>query len=393
MVEWKKAQKIKKIIPKTNGIFGHMNYTFIEGVTKPNLDIQFVANWGLRNPSPIVETVQSEYGEQLSDADLSLLASLILEMYKDRWDKLAQIYGIEYDPIHNYLDEWEDQSNETTDRDVAVGKTGFTAYGHTEGLNATRIDTFNTTNRTDEDNSKTRTDLLKTEVTRDTVQTERRTDALKEETTYGRQDQRTDNLTEGVQQATNGRTDSGNQNKVVAFNQSSSTLTDESSSGEGHSDTMNQTTQNTGTQTTALSGKDTVDNTGTRTTTTEDDGTVTTDNTGTQTIVDDNTVITTQTGSVTRGTQSATTHGGRDDTASNGTESEDIQRDRDRSGSHSGNIGNITSQKMIAEEIALWKWKYVQEILSDVKEFCTLPVYLNAAEWSLQEVEEEEDNE
>lgn len=390
MVEWKRAQKIKKIIPKTNGIFGHMNYTFIEGVTKPNLDIQFVANWGLRNPSPIVETVQTEYGEQLSDADLTLLASLILEMYKDRWDKLAQIYSIEYDPIHNYLDEWEDTSDETVDRDVAMGKTGYTAYGHTEGLNATRIDTLNTTNSVDEDKSRTRTDNLESEVTRDTTDTERRTDALKEETTYGRSDSRTDNLTEGVQQSTSGSTQDANDNSVVAFNQTTSSLTDEASSSGSHNESLTATTQNTGTQTNASSGKDTVDNTGTRTTVTEGDGTVTTENTGTQTIVDDNSIVTTQTGTVTRGTQSTTTHGGRDDTVSNGTESEDIQRDRDRSGTHSGNIGNITSQKMIAEEIALWKWKYVQEILSDVKEFCTLPVYLNATEWSLQEVEEEE---
>lgn len=383
LLTMKKAQKMKEILPLTNGLFAHMDYTFIDGVTKPNLDLMFLGDFGKRNPSNIVELIQTNEGEVLTDADLTKLAACIVETFKDRWDKLGDIYSIEYDPIHNYLDEWSDTSDEDVSRSGATGRTGFTAYGHTESLSGMRADTYDTNTTTDEDNSKTRTDRLKTEVTRDTTQTERRTDALKEETTYGRQDQRTDNLTEGIQQATNGRTDSGNQNKVVAFNQTQSSLTDEASSGEGHSDTMNQTTQNTGTQTSALSGKDTVDNTGTRTTTTEDDGTVTTDNTGTQTIVDDNTVSVTQTGTVTRGTNSTTTHGGRDDSAFNETESETIGRDRTRSGSHSGNIGNITSQKMISEEIALWKWNYVREILNDVKEFCTLPVYLNATEYSL----------
>ena len=35
-----------------------------------------------------------------------------------------------------------------------------------------------------------------------------------------------------------------------------------------------------------------------------------------------------------------------------------------------------TFQKQIKEEIELWKWNYVATILSDVKEFCCLPVYL-----------------
>ena len=49
---------------------------------------------------------------------------------------------------------------------------------------------------------------------------------------------------------------------------------------------------------------------------------------------------------------------------------------RDRSGRHFGNIGNLTSQKQILEEINLWRWNYVNEILNDVKDFCCLPVYL-----------------
>jgi len=389
MVTLKEVQKIKQIFPKTNGLFQHMQYNFRSNLSKIHLDLMFLGEYGNRNPSNMVETVQTTYGEVLSDQDLTLLASLIVDMFKDRWDKLGAIYDIQYDPIHNYLDEWEDTSNETVDRDASSSGSGYTTYGKTESETSTRTDTFNRTDSTDEDKSRTRTDALESETTRDLTQVETRTDALKEETTYGRSELRTDNLSEGLSQTSSGTSTSDTDEKVVPFNANASQLTNESDNDGSHSDTVTGTTTNTGTQTNASSGKDTVDNTGTRTTRLEDDGTVTTENTGTQTIVDDNSITTTQTGTVTRGNTASITHGGRDDTSNSGTESEDISRDRDRSGSHSGNIGNITSQKMLNEEIALWKWNYVREILNDVKEFCTLPVYLHATRYAL--VDQEED--
>ena len=74
---------------------------------------------------------------------------------------------------------------------------------------------------------------------------------------------------------------------------------------------------------------------------------------------------------------------GSDRVNSSNSSTEDVTTNKDRSGSHSGNIGNITSQKMINEEIKLWKWNYMREILDDLKEFCALPVYLNATEWQI----------
>ena len=94
MVELRKPQKMKEILPKTNSIFNHIGYTFPIGITKPELDALFLANWGNRNPAPIVENVQDKYGETLSDAELTVLGNLILMTYKDRWDKLKEIYNI-----------------------------------------------------------------------------------------------------------------------------------------------------------------------------------------------------------------------------------------------------------------------------------------------------------
>lgn len=48
---------------------------------------------------------------------------------------------------------------------------------------------------------------------------------------------------------------------------------------------------------------------------------------------------------------------------------------RERTVTRLGNIGNITSQKMLKEEIDLWQWTYIKQILDDTKELLTLSIY------------------
>ena len=418
----RKAQKIKQILPLTDGLFTKMSYTFPEGVSKANLDLMFLSNYGLRNPSPIVEMIQGEYGEKLTSEELTQLAGSITQMYQDRWDKLGQIYNIEYDPIHNYLDEWEDTSEETLDGDTSRTETGSITYGKTQTETIIRTDNLTTRDVLDEDSTRTRTDDLTKTETHNLANSSSRTDNLSEETTYGKSDTRTDNLTENK---TYGRTDTRTDNlldthsdsnsiidsgtgssSVYGFNSASAVPTDSSTSGNTRTETLGGTiantgTQaiaasgsdgqtNTGTQTNASSGKDTTTNTGTRTTSGTDTGTLTTADTGTETIVDgkDSTRTVTNTGNRTTGDQMST--GGLDSTSKSVTGTEDATTNRERSGRHFGNIGNLTSQKMILEEISLWKWNYMQEILNDVKEFCTLPVYLNASEYQLVDQDDED---
>ena len=54
---------------------------------------------------------------------------------------------------------------------------------------------------------------------------------------------------------------------------------------------------------------------------------------------------------------------------------EDFTHERDRTVSRIGNIGNITTQKMLHEEIELWKWNFIESILKDAKDMLTLAVY------------------
>lgn len=280
-----------------------MNYTFRAELTKANLDLMFYANYGLRSPSPIVETIQDKPGEPLSSAELDLLAASILEMYKPKWDKLAEVYDIEYDPIHNYLDQWSDENDGTRNETENDSYTRTDTFGHTVG------------------------------------DTNTRTDNLTETVTYGRTETRTDNLTE-TEDVTTGTTGTGSEaNNVFGFNSADAVGHDTNSTSSSSTETVDRDVHNTGTQATASGGADATANTGTRT---------------------DNRSI---------------TNSGSDGRSYSGDRTDEVADHRERSGSHSGNIGNLTSQKQIAEEIALWRWNYMKEILNDVKEFCTLPLY------------------
>lgn len=248
-------------------------------MTKSNLDILFVARFGKRNTSSIVEAIQSTYGEELTDAELTALAAVIVEVYSPKWNRMAEIYDIEYDPIHNYLDEWEDtntgsdSNTRTLDTDVTMN------YGETQSTTNTR----------------------------------------------------TDNLTSAT---TGSTTASGSTNvgdSTYGFN--SDTAVNKDASATSTSDES------------------------TNTTTTTDTGTV--------------------------GDVGSLTKGGSDSKVSSGTITDEGADQRDRSGKHYGNIGNLTSQKMIKEEIDLWRWKYVDEILNDVREFCTIPAYRLATRFEL----------
>ena len=337
--------KLKDVIPLSNGVFGHMNYTFRAEVSKEQLDYLLMASFAKRNPAPVIDLLYDEEEEEpcsrmLDNTELTNLAALMLSYYKPRWDKLGDIYDVEYDPIHNYLDDWEDE-NDGRNANERV-------------LDSDRLDTLNTT----VNKSNLRTDNLSELMTRSLTDSNTRTLNNTDATTYGKTNTRTDNnsITN-----TGTVTDSGSNSstdQIKAFNSNSFQDTDHTSGTTGNTRTDNLTETHSGTVTDALSGSDSTAHSGTISDSGSEGGTVTTANTGTQT----------DSGSeATTGTNSRAT----DETESNeGTDH------RERSGRHFGNIGNLTSQKMLKEEIELWKWNYVQSILEDARDFLTLPVYL-----------------
>lgn len=142
---------------------------------------------------------------------------------------------------------------------------------------------------------------------------------------------RTDNLSEGVTDArsiaeSRNLTNSGSNNSntgVYGFNSSTSV-------GEGTASGSNSNTES-GTITTTHSG------------------TLTTTNTGTQTNAGSNTY--------------------------SETAGDDTSGERSREYTKTGNIGNISTQKLLKEELDLWRYNFICEIMRDVANFVSLPIY------------------
>lgn len=300
----------------TDGIFKHIPFNFRSEISKDTLDVMFISSYGRRNPSPVLETIQENYGEKLDDFKLTTLGLMIASTYSEKWEKLGALYDLEYDPIHNYLDDWEDTQN--TEESNNVSETVSDSL--TKGTIVTKAGT--------------------------------RTDNLQEKIEYGKKTTRTDDLEQNESTSEDSSGSGNSTNSVYAFNSAASgNNTDSNSNSSSSSNTSTSGISNTGTQEIELSGDDTRKNTGTQ----------------------NNNETITNSGSDAR-------------SITKGSEGEALG-ERTRSGRHFGNIGNITTQKQIAEEINIWKWNYVNAILDDVKEFLTLPVYLNHSQ--LYDVEDD----
>jgi len=426
------------------------------GIAGQTIDRMLWSRIALRSPSPIVvHTHDQDEGERLTLNERTELARMMYAYYKVKWDKQKAVVAIEYDPIHNYLDEWsdtaegEDSKSGTSSGSRTDTPNVLVTKSSTRTDNLVETETLNTTQTRTDDITKTTT-FGKTETTtHDTTDTHRydvdetesynnykeetnynsqdqRTDDLSETKDYGKTSTRTDNLTETKNYGkTSTRTDNltetdGGDNgtkemQIYAFN----SISYQPSEKEIHNNWGSNTRHNTGTQDTVDGGTDTkldtgtqgtveggqdeTTNTGTQTSTKsgkdwltksgdierskdgtetiEKDGTVgvaqggteSVADTGTQTVANTGTDSVANTGTqASQGTEATT---GTTQRVESGTETVTGTSTRDRSGVHSGNIGNLTSQKQIGEEIALWKWNFIEEILADATDFLTLQVY------------------
>ena len=54
---------------------------------------------------------------------------------------------------------------------------------------------------------------------------------------------------------------------------------------------------------------------------------------------------------------------------------DDTSGTRNREYTKEGNIGNISTQKLLNEELDLWKYNFILEIMRDVANFVSLPIY------------------
>ena len=254
----------------TDAIFSHMDYEF-GMIEVSQLDLLFASNYGERNISPIVERIVTDFSA-ISSEELTELSSLTLSIYRKKWDRYKEIYNIEYDNIHNYLDEYT-ESVEVTNTEMGSNSNSSTV---------TITDTLSTT------------------------------------------DTRTDDLTKTGNFTSESQEDSTVNDSVFGFNSSEAVNANSNDGNKTANSSDISESKETGTQSHDIESNKTSSN-------------------------------------VTEGNRSSSLEG---------------SNKKERTFIHKGNIGNLTTQELIKQDIKLWEWNFVESILNDVKELLTLPIYL-----------------
>lgn len=300
--------KVKDFFPIVNGVASHINYDF-QYITKEELDIIFISNYGQCTISPIAS--QLAVGDSPTEETLNSLGRMMVAIYGNKWDRYKNLYCLEYDAIHNFRDEFVETIS--------------------ENYNGSSNDSYSNeiTSTHNQQDSNTRTDNTMQEITStiDTNSNQVRTDELKETSSSN----------------SSSLTSKSVDNDVFSFDSESASNLNNTNTSENDSEEYTSSKDNTGTQSNSLESL----------TTTND----TRSNTGTVS----NELSSTLTNTSSR--EDARTH------ISNNT------NERVRESVHSGNIGNLTTQQLIRQDIELWKWNFLYSVLADIKEFLTIPVY------------------
>lgn len=486
--------RVLEVLPLVNGLFAHMDYTFWD-FTSQELDILMQSRFGQRPVAPLIDIIQGPPSDpfaprqQLTEAQLTQLASIILHTFRNKWDRLGAIHSLEYDVLKNYLDEYTEvlrddtdastlRETERADENSEVSRLSTTSG--TEGEQANVSSNESTNRRSDDFNSEfarvskdsqVRVDDLEESKVRSESTSEAKVDDLEEskvrseststnkadesEESYSRSvdgtQTRTDNLTDAtVGSGSNNKTISGGNYAENTQRNLTSTGTENNASGiygfnsaeavgDSTSDTdaskteaetiaktiTGQRTENvslsdntsvthTGTQGTvsdtdesgnkSISGTQSADtdvdesyvksNTGTQSTDTDVDEAYIKANKGSQNIEEDTSISDTthttdeqENTSIAHGASSASNSSTSTTDSDSESNKSAVSRlndsvivntalSRARESIHKGNIGNLTPQQLITQEIELWRWNFIDEVMSDIKSMITIPIYI-----------------
>lgn len=408
---------VKDLFPLVDGLFSQIDFIFWD-FDSDELDIQLLSRCGYRRVAPIVSLIRgvAPRNQQLTQEQLGQIGTLLLKTYGPKWLRQSQLNWLEYDVLKNYVDEYhevlkDDDSTEQSklankvdrefDSTKLASSTGSNVTQNATNTNeteSTRLDNFLSEFSRSSSDSTTRTDnLTETKIeAEDTDST--RTDSLTDARTYSGNESNAHqggDYTEGVsRQLSMSGTQSGSSG-VYGFNSSASVPdADSSNTNSGtENETISKTFTGTKTDVITKGGTDSVNHTGTQTNVIGVDKSSTKNNIGTQTIAETISVSdsTTNTDNQTNTTTSEGTSNTTNESLQNAVSNSDTQRgstsqldesaiisralNRARSYSHKGNIGNFTPQQLIKQEIELWRWNFIDEVLNDVKDFISLPIY------------------
>lgn len=280
MIEhYEKPKSVKELLGGNhNGLFQLMSDdSSIYPCNASTLDRLFITEYGMRRCGPLIyfwwedDDFETEEDGTLLQTTRSHIATDVFQILKDKWSRQLDVFSSQYDPLHNFLDEYYE--------------TGSGSLTETEN------------------NGKSRT--------------------VDDDLTHGMTTTRTDNLSETGSSSSTSSGSHGADNDRYGLN--SATAVGESKLTESDSDTTtgSHTTSNTGTMAFVDSGVD----------------------------------------------QRDITESERENKSKSNTTGKSLN------GYHRGNIGNISTQKLIKEEYELWRWNLAKEMVKDVADTLTLPLY------------------
>ncbi len=352
MMMKKKKKRIKDVLTPLEGVFEQMEYDF-KYATLSELDVLFFTTYGDSLIAPIVNHFLDN-GILTSNARFDL-SRLILTMYRQKWDKLLTVMELEYDPIHNFLDEKTESGLEDANRDFNENTSL-----EKSSTNQTTLSIDKTGTEKDSGNlHKTGTDSDSGSIQKTGYIDTTRSDNLTE--TYD------NNRSLNTTDTTNGHLSGSNTSEmsIQAFNSSTYRPYDK------NVDSSNSTDNTTLTKTGVISDNASKNNTGSVTTDENINTTDSTQNTKTLNLTD------TSSNTKTLDLHDVHTTDDSDSSSESGANSAKTLTltSYSRQYHRKGNIGNISTQSLIHQEIELWNWNFIQEVLKDVKSFLTLQIY------------------
>lgn len=363
-------QKPLKIKNLWNDTFSEVLDGFVDDVTEylpgwtlDEIKFSFESDveWdhGERWAAPVIyklrEKITPEYSEEhelLNSTQNASLGKRINLHYRDKWKHLAELWQTEYDPLHNYLDEYTGQ-RDTESEEIKLDVSQLSG-SNILSLEHGRVETREL-NREDK-------------VTHDTVETRRLADEdVNREKKSDFHDTMTKTDTEervhedDINQTTN------NANWIAGYNSTGGDVT----SGGVFSDRSSSNTFDTDEKTRDYVQDGDVKNAHTGYITETFNGK--TKHEGTIELDGDDTTAMTGTDTVTRsGTDTQTqTFGKKDSTNGNKNGAESVTFEM----VHKGNIGNIYTQDMFRKELELWRETFYHMMLADILDFISLNVY------------------
>ena len=327
-----------------NGIFTYLRNSitdapeYLQNITVLNQDYYY-RHSGNKSVSPLVEHFLDANGKLNSDNSY-VIARLILNAYKDNWDKVYKALTIDYSPIENV----DETLTETTDTTGNTTTSSSNTHSGTDGTKKTGTETLAQTGS--DTTTKTGTEGVSGNF---------------DQTTYHHEYiSNVENNPNGTSETVNG---------VAGFN-----------SDEYSKDTKSTTTvkQKVTTLRRTLSVK------------VDADGNPKKDDNGeeipdpdhnsdkiTNTHADTTTYNTTEAENIDK--TDATTYNVSEDETINSTDSGSGQEDTTGTEKHDlrrhGNVGVTTNQYMITEELKLRKNIFVNEMFADIDSYMTLPLY------------------